>query len=228
MQRAERSLLLFAIIALAACGAPSGGGSASPVPPGFPAGTTALPATQDAAVWAGLERNSPHGDGTSIQVKTYEDSDDWGWAFRRAFLKFPLEDAPVYDDTSVHLALFGNLKDGVLPVTTQVYGINDEDDRWQEDSLTWDSQPQRRESVPLGELGFEHELADITRFEEFGSWHFSSDIASEERDELDGNGTLTLRLENETVNEVLFFTREHAEGWDLSPRLVFVAAATSD
>jgi hypothetical protein len=208
------------VISLGACGAPSAAVDAPPVPPGFGSDATAIVTTGDAAVWAGLERNNPHGDGTTIQVKTYDDSDQWGWAYRRGLLRVPLDGLAPEDVGAVHLALFGNLKDGTRPVTAQLYALHDDDDDWSELDVTWETQPPRRDDVPVGELGFEHVLDDVSRYAETGSWQFSTDLAAEVRRELDGNGVLSLRMENETWDEVLFFTQEHEEAWDLCPRLV--------
>jgi hypothetical protein len=209
-----------ALLSLIACGAPAAGLEDPPVPPGFAPAARALVATGDAAVWAGLERDNPHGDGTTIQVKTYDDNDQWGWAYRRGFLRIPLDGLAPEDVGAVHLALFGNLKDGTRPVTAQLYALHDEDDDWSEHEVTWATQPPRRDDVPTGELGFEHVLDDFSRYAELGSWQFSTDLAAEVRRELGGNGVLGLRIENETRDEVLFFTQEHEEAWDLCPRLV--------
>jgi hypothetical protein len=220
--RILRSSLVLLWAAVVACAPATTSEERAIVPPGFGLEAIALEVTEDAAVWAGLERSTPHGDGVTIQVKTYEDTDEWGWAFRRALLRFDLRGLEDGDVGAVHLALFGNLKDGVEPVTTQLFGILDEDDTWGEDDVTWESQPPRAADTPLGELAFEHVLERPERYEVEGRWHFSTDLSASLREELAQDGLLSLRIENATVNEVLFFTREHQDAFELSPRLVVI------
>jgi hypothetical protein len=194
-------------------------------PPGFPEDVVVVGVAADASVWAGEHKDIAHGHEETIQVKNFEDSLEWGWAYRRGYLSFDLSELPQIEDEQVYLALFGNLKDGRDPVSVGIYESPDEYDDWDEDSLNWNNQPPRRIEQAVGEVFFEHMLENPDAYASEGAWALSSDLAPALRREQAGNGSLTLRLENETYNEILFFSREHPQAQESCARLVIVPSA---
>jgi hypothetical protein len=169
-----------------------------------------IPAEEDAEVRAGLEREENFGAVPTIQVKNYEDTPQWGWAFRRAYLSFDLTGRDV--EGAAFLALFANLKDGVEPITLELYAVEGD---WSEDGLTWETQPGRGRMI--GTLTSDHALADVGRFEEEGAWAISSDLGPALRE---AGSRLSIRIENPTFDEVLFFTNEHPSGPTRGPRVL--------
>jgi hypothetical protein len=192
------------------------------VPPGFPDGSVAIGVNADASVWAGDQRNIPHGTEPSIQVKTFEDTPDWGWAYRRAFLKFEVEDVDPASLSAVHLALFGNLKDGNESITGTLFSVPDEADGWQEEAITWENQPLRASDLPVGSISFDHVLEDPSQYEVDAEWMISTNLMEVFRRENAGNGILSLRVENETLDEILFFAQEHSRAEETAPRLILI------
>ncbi|HTL53082.1 MAG TPA: DNRLRE domain-containing protein [Planctomycetota bacterium] len=181
-------------------------------------GTITLPVQADAGVQAGKNKDLHLGKAAIVEVKDYEDTDEWGWVLQRVYLRFNIQQLRGHKITGAWLAVYGNLGDGDKPVTVDVKPLTAEQAGWQENKMTWNTQPDVK-TDPIGQLIFTY--GNTEKRDSEGRWYISGDMRTWLEKEVAGTATdVGLQLTTTIKEEACIFTKEHKNRAKTAPRLI--------
>jgi len=171
---------------------------------GEPPSAQTLFAAEDATVRGGTSSGTNFGTADDLNIK---DNDGSPGGDRRSFLKFDLS----------------GISEAVLDATLRLYVINEppsrpyavqnalhfvSDDSWSENSITWNNQPGEDNLISTDDVPI------------FGQW-LEIDITALVNTEIMGDGVLSLRLSEASLDNLYAFVSKDANATDRDPQIVY-------